>query len=718
MEAGAWAAGGASVDSGGSVFVATGNSNETSSSDPYDLSDGVVKLASSDLSVLDYFAPSGLTDASHDGGPTWWEDNASDADLGSTTPLQLPGNRVFEVGKSGMGYLLDSANLGHVSGGLASHQVCSATSDAAFGSLAYAAVGGVETVFVGCSDGLRAVHIAASNDNFSLGWHNMSQLSDKPPIVVGGGVWSVSVGGGTLYEYDATDGTELTSYAIAGSNHFTSPSASNGMIYVEGGTRVQAVPAGPSLRVVTPAAGPVAGGQTVTVVGVGFQTGMTATIGGVSVVPSGVTATSFTFTTPAESAGYVDVQVTNLYGTSPLTAGAGYIYTSLANYVPVTPFRILDTRSLSCIQCGSGALVPGATRTLPITGVTGLPSVPDPIPGSASAVVLNVTEVNDSAASLLTAYPNGTGRPQASNLNFSAHTTTANLVTVTLGQSSAADSNREVNIFNAAGTVSVIADVEGYFQPEPASDATGEFHPIAPVRMCDTRTSCQSHRALGRGQAIVVNVTAAAGIPGSGSADAAVLNLTGVAGSTATYLSVFPTTSNGTCAYGGTHAPPFSTLNLGTGVVEANRVVVKLGPATSGGPTTSLCVYNAEGAINVILDANGWFGSATATAGDQYQTIGPSRVCDTRTGSGLLCAGHPLGTRGLERIVVAGARGIPSGSPLIQAVIANLTAIAPSQATYLTVYSASSRRHPARVRPECQPRRSPAEHGRRGLGYD
>src|SRR5580704_11699829 len=299
MEAGIWAVGGASIDSSGNVFVSTGNSNEFSSSDPYDESDGVIKLAPATLTLQDYFAPSGLSDATHDGGPTWWQDNAGDADLGSSTPLQLPGNRVFQVGKSGMGYLLDSAALGHVSGGLASHQVCSATSDAAFGSLAYSVVGGVETVFVGCSDGLQAVQVAPSSNDFSLGWHNTTQVSDKPPIVVGGGVWSVSGDGGTLYQYDATNGSELASYAISGSNHFTSPSASNGMIYVEGGTQVDAVPDGPNISALSPAAGPTTGGQSVTVVGSGFQPGMTATLGGLAVTPSSVTASSFTFTTPA-----------------------------------------------------------------------------------------------------------------------------------------------------------------------------------------------------------------------------------------------------------------------------------------------------------------------------------------------------------------------------------------------------------------------------------
>jgi len=692
MEAGAWAAGGASVDAAGNVFVATGNSNETSSSDVYDQSDGVVKLAPSNLALQDYFAPSGLTDATHDGGPTWWQDNASDADLGSSTPLQLPGNRVFQVGKSGMGYLIDSTNLGHVSGGLASHQVCSATSDAAFGSLAYGVVGGVETAFVGCSDGLQAVQIAPSSNDFSLGWHNTTQVSDKPPIVVGGGVWSVSSDGVTLYQYDATNGSELTSYAISGSNHFTSPSASNGMIYIEGGTQVDAVPDGPNISALSPAAGPTTGGQSVRVAGSGFQPGMTATLGGVAVTPSSVTATSFTFTTPASS-GYVQLQVADSLGTSALTAGAGYIYASLAGYVPVVPFRILDTRARGCVQCGPGALGPGVTRTVQMTGVSGLPS--DTIPPTATAVVVNVTAVNDDSFSLLTAYPTGTGRPQASNINFAAHTATANLVTVTLGRSSPSDANREVNIYNALGTVDVAADVEGYFAPDSASDPTGEFHPIAPVRVCDTRTTapaspCRAHGKLLSGRPLIVNVTGTGGnaIPGAHAA-VAVLNIAGIAGSAPTYLSVFPTTPSGTCAYSGSQAPPFSTLNLAAGAVVANRVMVALGPAAPGGADTSVCVYSAAGAIDIYLDANGWYGSATAATGYQFQAIGPTRVCDTRPTSGLRCSGPELGPGASELVAVAGVYGIPSGSPVVQAVIGNLTAVLPDQATFLTLYPAN-----------------------------
>ena len=132
---------------------------------------------------------------------------------------------------------------------------------------------------------------------------------------------------------------------------------------------------------------------------------------------------------------------------------------------------------------------------------------------------------------------------------------------------------------------------------------------------------------------MAVNVTGTSQIPSDGTAGSVVVNLTGVAGSASTYLSLFPTNSSGGCQYTGSHAPSFSTINLPAGAVQANRVMVQLGPAFTGGPDTSLCVYNSAGTINVLIDANGWYGSSTATAspaGYQYQGIEPTRICDTR----------------------------------------------------------------------------------------
>jgi len=217
-----WSAGGISEDASGYIYVSTGNSNQDSSTDPYDYGDGVIKLDPNNLAPgapVDYFAPS-----------NWYQLNADDADLGSTSPLQLPDDRIFIVGKGGTGYLLNSADLGHIGGQIAEHQVCHATGDAAFGSLAYAS--GV--VYVGCSDGMAAVQIATSNDDFSTLWYNTASVANHPPTVAGGLVWSVSSGGDQLLGLSAGTGQLEQTLSISGSTHFTTPSAANGQLYVGG----------------------------------------------------------------------------------------------------------------------------------------------------------------------------------------------------------------------------------------------------------------------------------------------------------------------------------------------------------------------------------------------------------------------------------------------------------------------------------------------------
>ncbi len=443
--------------------------------------------------------------------------------------------------------------------------------------------------------------------------------------------------------------------------------------------------AGPTITSLTPPSGPVVGGQTVTVHGLDFAPDTTVTFNASGIAISNLTPESFTFVTaPGPALGATDqVQATDTLGLSAETPASLYTYVGLSNYAPLSPFRILDTRASSCVQCTGGALGPGAIRRLQIVGVLG-----DQVPTGATAVVLNVTAVGGTSSSLLTVYPYGTSRPNASNLNFTAGTAIPNLVTVALGAGA-------VNIYNALGTVNVVADVEGYFEPQPSSDVTGEFHPIAPIRMCDTRTACGSNVAVRAERVIVVNVTGTGGIPSDGTAEAAVLNLTGVAGTAATYLSVFPTNASGGCTYTGTHAPPFSTLNLLAGAVEANRVMVQLGPASPGAHDTSVCVYNAAGTINVILDANGWYGSDTAAPGSQYQAIAPSRVCDTRVGSPA-CTKATIGAAVSRLIGIAGDASVPAfgGGTNVVAVIANLTAVAPTQATFLALYPANLTRHP------------------------
>ena len=123
--------------------------------------------------------------------------------------------------------------------------------------------------------------------------------------------------------------------------------------------------------------------------------------------------------------------------------------TTGARFSPLSPSRILDTRA------GNGApaapLGPGAVLDLQVTGRGGVPA------SGVSAVVLNVTVTQPSEGSVLTAFPIGQPVPLASNLNFNAGQTVPNLVVVKVG------TGGRVGLYNAFGTVHVVADVAGWF---------------------------------------------------------------------------------------------------------------------------------------------------------------------------------------------------------------------------------------------------------------
>jgi hypothetical protein len=68
-----------------------------------------------------------------------------------------------------------------------------------------------------------------------------------------------------------------------------------------------------------------------------------------------------------------------------------------------------------------------------------------------------------------------TSKPTASNLNFAPGQTVANLAELGLG------TGGKVSVFNPAGTVNVVVDVEGYVGPS-ATPGTGLYNPLAPAR--------------------------------------------------------------------------------------------------------------------------------------------------------------------------------------------------------------------------------------------
>jgi len=214
-----WMGGAApSVDAQGNVWVATGNSAFTNSSDIYDHSDSVLKLSPT-MQLQDAFAPT-----------TWYADNGGDADLGSTAPALLPNGLVFEVGKSTTAYVLNQSALGGVGGQVASTAgFCAGDPDGGAADL-----GG--TLFVPCSNGIHAVTVTSGPPVAQ--WTTPSGAHGSP-MVAGGLVWSI--GGGTLYALNPSNGSVVQQFAIgSSSSSFPSPAAADGLVLAPSSDQIHA----------------------------------------------------------------------------------------------------------------------------------------------------------------------------------------------------------------------------------------------------------------------------------------------------------------------------------------------------------------------------------------------------------------------------------------------------------------------------------------------
>jgi len=132
-----------------------------------------------------------------------------------------------------------------------------------------------------------------------------------------------------------------------------------------------------------------------------------------------------------------------------------------AGFNSLTPTRILDTRN------GTGGFnAPLGQNPIALT-VSGVAGIPGSGPTPPTALVLNVTVANPTAASFLTLWPDGSSRPNASDLNFLPGQTTSNLVVVKVSPQvdlgHAFQKVWKLAIFNAAGTTDVIIDVVGWY---------------------------------------------------------------------------------------------------------------------------------------------------------------------------------------------------------------------------------------------------------------
>jgi PQQ-like domain len=211
-QAGIWAPAGESVRDG-SLYAATGNGMPY---DQVDDSDSVLRL-SPGLAVQDRFTPTNFAALS-----------AHDLDLGSTAPALLPDGLIFQIGKQGIGYVLDGSRLGGTGGELASSDLC----EGGFGG---DAVDGSTVVF-SCYTSLRTIEVTPTAGIHIL-W-SVTSYAAGPPIIAGGVVWDVSRAG-LLSGFRLSDGKTVFSTTTAPVvTDFPSLSASGSRLIVPEGDKI------------------------------------------------------------------------------------------------------------------------------------------------------------------------------------------------------------------------------------------------------------------------------------------------------------------------------------------------------------------------------------------------------------------------------------------------------------------------------------------------
>ncbi|MCL4449340.1 MAG: IPT/TIG domain-containing protein [Actinobacteria bacterium] len=164
-----------------------------------------------------------------------------------------------------------------------------------------------------------------------------------------------------------------------------------------------------------------------------------------------------------------DIAIYNYQGSTNITVDVSGYFTAAnsantGTFTGVNPYRICDTRNSYIVgyltECTGHTLAPSTTvsetLTVQIAGV-------NPVPPDATAVVINVTVINPSAAGYLTVWPAGTVRPVVSNLNFIPGAVVSNFVTVAL--SSSGSSTGAIEISNYQGVAEVVVDVVGWYSP-------------------------------------------------------------------------------------------------------------------------------------------------------------------------------------------------------------------------------------------------------------
>ena len=301
---------------------------------------------------------------------------------------------------------------------------------------------------------------------------------------------------------------------------------------------------------------------------------------------------------------------------------------------PVRPCRLFDGR-----RTPDSGRVDAGTWRLAVTGRCG-------VPATAQAVAISLVATDTSAAGFVSVYPEGSTRPDVSNLNYDRGNTVANSAVVKLSATGSID-------VHTSAAANIIVDVTGVFIDAPGGARAGRFVTVDPRRVVDTRTSGRR----GDGE---IRVPIPAGIPSD--AIALAVGITAVGAASSGYLSVYPA---------GTTRGETSVVN--TDEHDRTRANVVFVPVSADG----FIVFRSM-ETDVLVDLWGWFTgpSAPSSADGLFVARAPRRAWDSRVSFDPI---HQGGT--VEKQLLAASAA---------AIVANVTVVEPTGWGFLSVFAAGT----------------------------
>ncbi|MFS0704312.1 S8 family serine peptidase [Cellulomonas sp. 179-A 9B4 NHS] len=257
-----------------------------------------------------------------------------------------------------------------------------------------------------------------------------------------------------------------------------------------------------------------------------------------------------------------------------------------------------------------------------------------------------------------------TGAPVAATPTYETTGGRVGVLTVTPAQELAPGGHYRLDVTG-------VRDAAGATLPTPVRTwftvgAGGDrFTPIDPVRVLDTRVPDDSGWAAPLAPDERLMLSLAGGVPAD--ATAVVLSLTATRANGHGNVRVFPATNGFE-----TPVPLVSNLNVVRGVDQPNLATVQLGQ------DQSILLMTEGMTTDVIVDVYGWYTPGGATG---YEPVTPTRVLDTRDGTGVR-KGAVTGGRWVD-LQVAGRAGVPADAT---AVVLNVVGTQVTGRTFVSAY--------------------------------